>query len=54
MVIRYDHDGDLMTPCSCGEWIMADDYETLNRQYEDLQDKYDSLVKKLGELYQEG
>ena len=62
MVIRYDPEirenfdspYGYMEPYTSGDYVTYEDYETLARQYDDLQDKYDSLVKKLGELYQEG
>jgi hypothetical protein len=51
MIKRYEHDGDVMRDYDYGEWVSADDYDNLENELGDLQDKYDALVKKLGNLY---
>jgi len=52
-VIRYEHDGDLMRPDESGDWVMYDDWEHMQGEFITLLVKYNNLVEKLGEIYQE-
>lgn len=62
MVKRYDIDieGDVEAvsfysyESSSGDYVMFDDYESLAYEHDMLKDKYDTLVKILGELWREG
>lgn len=39
--------------CSDGDYVLFDDYDNLCREFDDLKEKYDRLVGKLGDLYRE-
>lgn len=56
MVTRYDMLGDdwEIEEYQSGDWVKYDDYETLEDVHEELQDKYNKLVEKLGDLFREG
>ena len=48
-----DGPGAEMVEYEYGEWVSADDFDELESELGELQDKYAALVKKLGEIYQE-
>lgn len=35
-----------------GTYVHSDNYDALKDEYKDLQKRYDTLVNKIGELYQ--
>lgn len=61
MTKRYESLGESMTgnplatmeEANWGTFVLAEDFDDLVCDYEILEKKYNSLVKKLGNLYQE-
>ena len=45
---------ETMEEANWGTFVLAEDFDDLVCDYEILESKYNSLVKKLGEMYREG